>query len=136
MPQYGPSGGAYGNAFIVATPEIDAARNQIFAAQQQRRMFQQQELQKLDPVMDREFSRIRSVDVPAFTDAYNQYKNVAKQQLFDPRAQRDPQYYQQLNQQKNEALANVFGIADKSSQYNQMGKDLQTARRMHPDVFD
>ena len=83
----------------------------------------------VDPVMDREFSRIRSVDVPAFTDAYNQYKNVAKQQLFDPRAQRDQQYYQQLNQQKNEALANVFGIADKSSQFNQMGKDLMIAKR-------
>jgi hypothetical protein len=125
----------YGDAFLVSTPKFDQARQQLYAEQQQRRAYQQQEANRTDQLIGREFSRIRSVDAPDIIGAYNQYKGLQKQLLFDPKVQNNPQAYNDIQQQANEALGKTFQQADQSAQYNQMGKDLSTSYRAHPDRY-
>jgi hypothetical protein len=130
-----PSGGAYGDAFIVQTPRFDQARQQLMQEQMQRRMYQQKEATQIDGQLAKQFSRIRSVDTPEVFDSYNQYKNFKKQLLFDPKIRNNPQAYNQVQQQANEALATTFQKADQSARYNQMGRDLFTSYRGHPDRY-
>jgi hypothetical protein len=129
------SGVPYGDAIIVQTPKLDQARQQLYAEQQQRRMYQQRDAEQVDQQIGRQFSRIRSVDAPDIIGAYNQYKGLQKQLLFDPKIQNNPQAYNDTQQQANEALGKVFQQADQSAQYNQMGKDLFTSYITHPDRY-
>jgi len=124
-----------GNAFIVNLPKFDQARQQLYTEQQQRRAYQQKESDQVDQQLGRQFSRIRSVDAPDIIGAYNQYKQLKKQLLFDPKIQNNPQAYNDIQQQANEALGKTFQQADQSAQYNQMGKDLFTSYRTHPDRY-
>src|SRR5882757_393820 len=103
-----PSGGAYGDAFIVSTPHFDQARQQLMQEQMQRRMYQQKDATQVDNQLAKQFSRIRSVDTPEVFGAYNQYKNLKKQLLFDPKVKNNPQAYNDIQQQANEALATTF----------------------------
>lgn len=130
-----PSDGAIGDAFIVNTPRFDQARQQLMQEQMQRRMYQQKEATQVDGQLAKQFSRIRSVDTPEVFDSYNQYKNLKKQMLFDPKVKNNPQAYSDIQQQANEALANTFQKADQSARYNQMGRDLFTSYRVHPDRY-
>lgn len=133
--QLSDSGGAYGDAFIVQTPRFDQARQQLMQEQMQRRMYQQKEATQIDGQLAKQISRIRSVDTPEVFDSYNQYKNLKKQLLFDPKVRNNPQAYNQIQQQANEALATTFQKADQSARYNQMGRDLFTSYRGHPDRY-
>lgn len=130
-----PSGGAYGDAFIVQTPQFDQARQQLLQEQMQRRMYQQKEATQIDGQLAKQLSRIRSVDTPEVFDAYNQYKNLKKQMLFDPKIKNNPQAYNEMQQKANEALATTFQKADDSARYSQMGRDLFTSYRGHPDRY-
>lgn len=124
-----------GDAFIVNTPKLDQARQQLLNQQMQRRTYQQKDATQVEGQLARQFSRIRSVDTPEVMSAYGDYKNIKKQLLFNPKIQNNPMAYNDLQQQANEALAKTLELSDKSAQYKQQGHDLFTSYRTHPDRY-
>lgn len=128
-------GQPFGDIFSTDTPQIQHVQDQMWQSQQQRMLWQQREDASMNQIMDREFAKVRSVDVPDVMNSYNQYKNLKKQQLFNPSVQNNPQAYNEIQQQASQALADTFSKIDQSTQVNQMARDLQLTRRTHPDIF-
>lgn len=131
-----PTQAPYGDIVSISFPKTEQARNQLYREQLQRQLYQQQEDAQLQKQIASQTSRMRSADTPAMFEKYNKYRDLSKKLLFDKKLQRDPQAYNQVRQLKDQALADTFGHIEKSAELNQMGKDLLTSRRSHPDVYD
>jgi hypothetical protein len=127
--------GPYGDIFIVNTPTLDRVAQQLYVQQQQRQLRQQQENKALDGMMQKEFANIRSVDTPEVVNAYNNYKQLKKNLLFNKDLQRDPMAYNQAQQQANEAYLRMQQTMNKSIEVKDMTKTMNTDRFKNPDAY-
>lgn len=116
----------YGDIFFVSTPTIDRLSQQLYVEQKQRQIRQQQEDAALDAGIQKELGKIRSVDTPDVIKAYNDYKQIKKQLLFNKQLQKDPLAYNQLQQQALQKYQKVFSTANKSSELKEMAKTLSS----------
>lgn len=126
----------FGDIFLVPTPTLDRMANQLYVEQKQRELQYQKENQALDESFRKEFAKVRSVDTPEVINSYNQYKQLKKQLLFDPKVKKDPLVYNQVQQQANAALQDAYSKINKSGELATMGKTLTTERMKNPNLFD
>src|ERR1700694_59246 len=126
-----PHGVPYGDIFSADTPVTDSTVSRLQAEERQRQQFQQQQDKNLDGIMDREFTKVRSVDTPEVLDAWNRYKSLSKRTLFDKSLQNNPKEYNSVNQDKNAALADVYSKINASNDLQQRDKELIQSQRMH-----
>lgn len=124
-----------GDAFLVQTPQIDAAREQLMAEQRQREMFAQREAMSTDQEMAKEFANVRDADMPEIMDKYNKYKQQQIEMMRNPRLQNNVQAYGQASSQAMQALGEVHGLINESKQKKQMGQDINRIYLNHPDKF-
>lgn len=127
--------GAYGDSFLVQTPTLDNMAKQLYVAQQQRQLRQQQENQALDQMFQKEFANIRSVDTPDVVNSYNRYKQLKKNLLFNKDLQRDPMAYNQAQQAANEAFSDMNKQINQSKEIKDMTKTMTTDRFKNPDAY-
>lgn len=135
MPYQARSGQPYGDIFIAGTPSLDRTGALLYQEQKQRQAKAQQDNSAADAQMQKEFANIRSKDVGEAVDAWSKYKTPRMQLLFDKTLQKDPKKYAQVQQQANEALANLHGIINGSKEEKARQQGLITAHATHPDNF-
>lgn len=133
--RYATGGIPNGDAFLVQTPESDYARNQLYQETDQRAYKAKQDAQALDLQMAKEFGGVRNTDSGETISDYNDYKTLAKQAMFDPKLQGDPDAMAKVNQQKNIALSKVYGGIQRSKETKQMADDLLKAYAHNPYAF-
>lgn len=127
--------GPYGDVFLVNTPALDRSAQQLYVQQQQRQARQQQENQALDGMLQKEFSKIRSVDTPDVVSSYNKYKELKKNMYFNKDLQRDPLAYNKAQQDANAAYAEMQQRINKSQEIKDMTKTMTTDRFKNPDAY-
>lgn len=125
----------YGDAVLVQTPTIDNMAKQLYVAQQQRQLRQQEENQALEKMFQKEFANIRSVDTPDVVNSYNRYKQLKKNLLFNKDLQRDPMAYNQAQQAANEAFSEMNRQINQSKEIKDMTKTMTTDRFKNPDAY-
>jgi len=125
----------YGDIFIVNTPSLDRTAQQLYVAQQQRQLRQQQENQELDKMLQKDFANIRSVDTPDVVDSYTRYKQLKKNLLFNKDLQRDPMLYNKAQQAANEAYSEMNQRINQSKEIKDMTKTMTTDRFKNPDAY-
>lgn len=126
----------YGDIFFVNTPHLDRLSEQLYQEQRQREQYQQKEAFALDDMLQREFGKIRSVDTPEVIDGYQRYKEIKKKLLFDKRAQRDPQLYNQLQRESGLALQEVYKGINRSQELLNAAKMEDQSRTKNPNIYD
>jgi hypothetical protein len=126
----------YGDIFFVNTPHFDNAVNNLFEEQRMREQYRMRESFALDEMVQKEFGKIRSVDTPEVIQRYQQYKQLKKQLLFDKRAQRDPQLYNQLQREAGLALQDVYKNINRSQELLEAAKMEDQARNRQPNLYD
>lgn len=122
----------YGDIFLVNTPTLDRWGQQLYVEQKQREARAQQEGALLDANVQKELGKVRSVDAPEIIKNWQNYKTLSKQAYFNKDLQKDPVAYNQLLQQKNLAYQNIFGMARKSSELNELQKSLTAGYMKDP----
>lgn len=127
--------GPYGDIVQVVTPTLDNVAKQLYVAQQQRQLRQQQENQALDQMLQKDFTNIRSVDTPDVVNSYNNYKQLKKNLLFNKDLQRDPMLYNQAQQAANQAFADMNRHINQSKEIKEMTKTMTTDRFKNPDAY-
>jgi hypothetical protein len=131
-----PQQQAYGDAFIVQTPALDRLSAQLYTEQKQRQAKAEQDNAAADAAMQRQFQNIRSADVPDAINSWNKYKGIKIQMLKDKTLQKDPLKYAQVQQQANDALADVYSTINGSVAVKDLHKGLVSAHGAHSDSFD
>lgn len=134
--QNNPIQGNFGGVFSTATPNLDRVGQQIMQQYADRQAFLRKESENTDALLTKELSNVRSVDTPQIIDAYNQYKNLKQNQLFNKSLQQNPKAYAKAQMDANAAYANVASMINKSAQYNQFGKQLSQNRLNKPDDYN
>lgn len=124
----------YGNAFLVETPNIDKFADRIYAEEADRKKQQQKETDDADKLMAKELSGIRSADASDFINKYNEYKGF-KKQLYNQRIAKNPQEYDRLNREANLAMADAMRISQKSAEFKEQLKYLNSLRAKDPDRY-
>lgn len=117
----------WGDAFIVQTPETDKAEQQLYQSQLQRQMYAQQQNRQMDNVVNGEFAKIRSADIPDLTNAYQDYKAKQQNLLFNKSLQSNPVAYAQAQSDAQAALGKVFQISQKSGELKDQLTRLKNA---------
>src|ERR1700744_6183067 len=130
-----PIQGAFGDIYRVETPNFDKAIAQIQQNYTDRRNYLQKENQNTEELLNKEMANVRSVDTPAIIDAYNDYKNSKQNQLFNRSIQTNPKAYAVAQMDANSKYANLMSMINKSSQYNQFGKEIAANRFAKPDNY-
>src|ERR1044072_5020348 len=125
----------YGDIFILNTPSLERTAQQLYVAQQQRQLRQQQENQELDKMLQKDFANIRSVDTPDVVDSYTRYKQLKKNLLFNKELQRDPMLYNKAQQAANEAYSEMNQRINQSKEIKDMTKTMTTDRFKNPDAY-
>lgn len=130
-----PIQGAFGSSFRIETPNLDRVTQQIQQNYAARNAYLQKESDQTDEVLNKEMANVRSVDTPDIIDAYNDYKNSKQNQLFNKGLQFNPKAYATAQMDANAKFANLMGMINKSTQYNQFAKQMAAARLQKPDNF-
>lgn len=66
----------YGEIFEVSTKPVDDIAKRLYAEKQQRELQQRQESKMLDDEFGKNLAKVKSVDIPEITEAYNNYKQA------------------------------------------------------------
>lgn len=137
MPQYSSSAGpiARGNAFLVQTPETTDAVNKLYQQEYERKQRAQQNADALDQQMAQDMGKIRGVDIPEFTKAYQDYKTSQTDVLSNKKLQNDPIAMAAARQKSVQALSKVYGTIAASKQAKQDQEDLNKVYLAHPEKF-
>lgn len=132
-----PGGGRpFGDIYDVETPALDRITQQLQQQRAARQAYEQKESQNTDELLNKEMANVRSIDTPQVIDAYSNYKQLKKRVLFDKSLQNNPKAYNAANMEANAAYANAMSLINKSTQYNQLGKQFAANRLAKPDAFD
>lgn len=123
---------AYGDIVSVQTPYLDRAAQQLYQEQKIRQVRQQQENAALDANIQKEIGKVRSVDTPDVIKAWQDYKGLKQQLLFNKDLQKDPLAYNQLQQAAQRAYQNVFSTSNKSQELKELQKNLVSEAMRNP----
>lgn len=118
----------FGDAFIVNTPVLDRWAQQLYVEQKAAEQRRQQENQAIDAGIQKEIGKVRSVDTPEVIKAYQEYKALKQNVLFNKDLQKDPLAYNQAQQAMNLRYQNIFTTANKSAEIKKMQEQLATDR--------
>lgn len=133
------NGRPFGDIFQVQTPELDRIAHRAQDQMAQLNLMRQQsavrESQQLDNIMSRELANVRSVDMPSVMDAYNKYKQLKQQSLFNKKLISNPQEWNKANIEANAALGEAQSLINKSKQLNDFQKGLITERKTKYNLF-
>lgn len=124
-----------GEATVLQWGNTDKAINQLYQEQQQREARGYQDYQASQQQLQKEFANVRSADIPDVMDAYGKYKTLSQQMLFDHKVKNNPQAYATLQQQANEAKANLYGLISASTETKDFDKGLAPDFLSHPDQY-
>lgn len=127
--------GPYGDIFLVGTPSLDRTAQQLYVQQQQRQVRQQQENQAIDKEMQKEFANVRSVDQKDIINAYDKYKQLKKNLLFNKDLQKNPTLYNQAQQAANQSFIDMNKQIAQSKEIKDMTKTMTTDRFKNPDAY-
>lgn len=125
----------YGDIVIAQTPAIDRWGQQLYAEQKAREARMQQENMALDANIQKEIGRVRSVDTPQVIGAYQQYKQLSKELMFNDSLKKDPLAYNRLRQAAAAAYQNIFTTANQSAEAKALAKDMFEGRMKRPTDF-
>jgi hypothetical protein len=128
------TGQPFGDAFIVNTPALDQISNAAYRNQQMQQTMMARHSQMMDNIIMRSASKIRAADEPEFHKAFNQYNDASRQMYFDPKAKRDPSYFNQLRKQRDDALENVYSTINASNEQTARLKNLNDIFKKHPEM--
>lgn len=133
--EYQIPGVPYGDAFIVQTPYTDRMAAQLQQQAAERRAFNEKSILETDNLMNKELANVRSADMGQVLDAYNRYKNISQQFLFDKRIQNNPKEYASVQAEKNAAAGQTLALINRSTSLNNFQKELTVERKGRPGYF-
>lgn len=125
----------FGDIVYVQTPNIDRAVQQIQAQHVAQQQYQQHSNLLMDQMVNKEFAKARSADIPNIVNSYQQWKTLQQKLLFDPKTKNDPQAYNAARQQANAALADTYTQINRSSELNNLGKELIAERKVKAPLY-
>jgi len=132
MPYVNPITQPYGDITQAQTPRLDNTLNLIYQENKQREAKRAAEAAAIDDDMNKEYGKIRSVDIPEFTDKWSKYKALKQKVLFDKKLQRDPIAYQQAKRDADIALGEVYKHGNASKELLKGENDLDEWAKAHP----
>lgn len=133
MPPYvNPISQPYGDIAGFQTPHIDNALNTIYQERKQKDALRAKQMADMDDDMNKEFGKIRSVDVPDFADKWNQYKQLRQKVLYDKKLQKDPKAYIQAKRDADIALGEVYRHGNSSKELLEYEKNKDEWAKAHP----
>lgn len=122
----------YGDIVYVSTPAIDKWGQQLYTEQKMREARAQQESVALDANIQKELGKVRSIDTPEVINSYQQYKQLSKELMFNNALRKNPLAFNQAKQAQARAYQNIFSVANKSSELNDMQKNLTSGYMKDP----
>lgn len=125
----------FGDIFLVNTPSLDRVSQQLYAEQRQRQATQEKNAQMADQELQKEIGKIRSADTPEVINAYNNYKKLSQQALFDKSLSSNTQKRNQILQAAQLAKADLMQKAQQSQELLAQGKQLAMEHMKSPDQF-
>src|ERR1700760_1699302 len=140
VPQYS-NPGLPSNLYAGAAARIDTRpfANMLYQEQKYQEARQQKESEELDNEMKANVAKIRDADVPDYVNNYQNYANITKALMFDPKLKRNPQAYAQAQIERGKAYAAAQGLANQSTALRQnfdtMNKDYLTNGDKYHDDF-
>ncbi len=126
----------WGDAFIVQTPTLDRWGQQLYAEQKQRELRAYQENQAIDANIQKELGRVRSMDTPDVIGAYQKYKSLKKELLFNNSLKKDPIAYNKVQQDAALAYRDIYETANKSAEAKDLAKKMFETRLSKPNDFN
>lgn len=125
----------YGDIVIAQTPALDRWGQQLYAEQKAREVRVQQENMALDANIQKELGKVRSVDTPQVINAYQQYKQLSKELMFNNSLKKDPLAYNKVRQAASAAYQNIFTTASQSAEAKALAKSIFEGRMKKPTDF-
>jgi hypothetical protein len=125
-----------GDAQVMKWGNTDAAISQLQQQQRQRQAQGYQDYVNSTNALSKEFANVRSADIPDVVNAYQTYKQLRQQMLFDPKLQRDPVAYAKAQQAANAAQAEVYGKIAASTETKEFDKGLANDFLQHHEQYD
>ena len=136
MAQRNTTSAPYGDIVFASTPTLDRWGQQLYAEQKMREARMQQENMALDANIQKELGKVRSVDTPDVINAYQQYKQLSKELMFNNSIRKDPLAYNQVKQAANSAYQNIFTTANQSAEAKELAKSMFQEKLKSPNDFE
>lgn len=125
----------YGDIVYVSTPATDRWGQQLYAEQKTREMRMQQENAALDANIQKELGRVRSIDTPEVIKAYQDYKGIKQEMMFNDKLRKDPYAYNKAKQMANAAYQKIFTTANESEEAKTLAKNMFQGRMKNPNDY-
>lgn len=107
----------------------------LYQEQKQREAMRQKEAAAIDDEFSKNVSKIRDVDVPDYTNLYNNYKNMKKQLLFNKQLQNNPQAYQQAQMETARTYSDLLKLGNASAAKREQLEDEHKNYYKNPDAY-
>ena len=134
MPPYvNPITQPYGDISTFQAPHLDNTINMLYQERKQQQAKREAELAAIDDDMNKEYSKVRSQDIPEFTNAWADYKKAKQNILFNKSLQRDPVAFQAAKRAADLAYGNVYQVGNGSAEYKDHLKGVQEWAKTHPE---
>ena len=134
MPPYvNPITQPYGDISTFQAPHLDNTVNMLYQERKQQQAKREAELAAIDDDMNKEYSKVRSQDIPEFTNAWSDYRKTRIVSLFDKNLQRDPIAFQNAKRAEQLALGKVYEVGNGSAEYKDHLKQVQEWAKTHPE---
>lgn len=125
-------GQPFGDIVLVNTPALDRWGQQLYLEQKTREATAKEEGKLLDANIQKELGKVRSVDTPEVIKAYQDYKTLRKDLLFNKKLQKDPVLYNQMQQAAAKKYQDIFSTANKSAELKELAKSLTAGYMKDP----
>lgn len=92
----------------------------------------QQENMALDANIQKELGKVRSVDTPEVINAYQQYKQLGKELMFNNTLKKDPLAYNRVREAAAAAYQKIFTTANQSAEAKTLAKSMFDDKMKRP----
>jgi len=125
-----------GNANVMSWGNLDRAANQLYQEQKQREARGYNDYLQGQAALQKEFSNVRSADIPDVVAAYNDLKKTKQAILFDDKIKNDAVALSKAQQQAQIKEAELRQLIKGSQELKDADKVINARKVSHPDDFD
>ena len=125
-----------GGADVLSFGQLDRAANLMYQEQKQKEAQGYKEYQLGQQELSKDFSKVRSADIPDLMDRYNVLKQKKQKLLFDPKIKNDAIAFAEAQKEANLAEAELRNLMAESVEVKELDNQITKRLSTNRDEFD
>jgi len=125
-----------GGADVLSFGQLDRAANLMYQEQKQKEAQGYKEYQLGQQELSKDFSKVRSADIPDLMDRYNVLKQKKQKLLFDPKIKNDAIAFAEAQKEANLAEAEFRNLMAESVEVKELDNQITKRLSTNRDEFD